>query len=148
MLEVFSLEKVGVKTSFIILIETVENVTHSHFSFLKIDAFEMILCGATAVQVGTCHWTEGPKCFDRICKELKDIMDSKNYKSIDDFKNQLKPWSKEGATLSREAKKKVTNTVTVEKDSDKAHADYQMLSGLLIILLAVLLAEKLNYIKI
>ena len=38
------------------------------------DAFEMILCGAKAVQVGTCHWTEGAPCFERITRELKSIM--------------------------------------------------------------------------
>jgi dihydroorotate dehydrogenase (fumarate) len=115
-----------------------------------IDAFEMILCGASAVQVGTCHWTEGPKCFDRICKELKDIMESKNYKSIDDFKNKLKPWSKEGVTLSREAKmkNKGKNTVQSTKSSSNSDNDYQMLSGLLMVLLAILLADKLNYIRI
>jgi dihydroorotate dehydrogenase (fumarate) len=110
----------------------------------------MILCGASAVQVGTCHWTEGPKCFDRICKELKDVMESKNYKSIDDFKNKLKPWSKEGAALSREAKMKNKGKKGGEntKTSSSSDNDYQMFSGLLMILLAILLADKLNYIKI
>jgi dihydroorotate dehydrogenase (fumarate) len=115
-----------------------------------IDAFEMILCGATAVQIGTCHWTEGPKCFDRICRELKEIMESKNYKSIHDFKNKLKPWSKEGVTLSREAKMKNKGKKGVEstKSSPNTDNDYQMLSGLLMVLLAILLADKLNYIRL
>jgi dihydroorotate dehydrogenase (fumarate) len=70
------------------------------------DVFTFLLCGATAVQVGTCHWKEGPKCFDRICDELKDLMKQKGYTSISDFQGKLKPWSKEGADLSRAAKKK------------------------------------------
>ncbi len=36
-----------------------------------VDAFELILCGATAVQVGTKHYKEGPRCFDRIATELE-----------------------------------------------------------------------------
>ena len=35
------------------------------------DAFDLILCGAKAVQVGTKHYKEGPKCFDRIAAELE-----------------------------------------------------------------------------
>jgi dihydroorotate dehydrogenase (fumarate) len=69
------------------------------------DAFNMILCGATAVQVGTTHWTEGPGCFERINNELKAIMDKKGYTTIQDFKGKLKPWSKEAQELSRAAKK-------------------------------------------
>ena len=56
------------------------------------DAFEAILCGASAVQVGSCHWTEGAKCFDRIAEELEAIMKSKNYTSIHDFRGKLKPY--------------------------------------------------------
>ena len=61
------------------------------------DAFEMILCGAKAVQVGTCHWNEGPACFDRISAELEAIMQSKGYKSIEEFRGKLKPYSKDAA---------------------------------------------------
>jgi len=70
------------------------------------DVFEMILCGASAVQIGTCHWVEGPKCFDRICDELRALMKSKGYTSIGDFKGKLKEWSRDGASISRAAKKK------------------------------------------
>jgi len=58
------------------------------------DAFELILCGAKAVQVGTCHWTEGPQCFDRIASELEEIMLKKGYKSIQEFRGKLKPYQK------------------------------------------------------
>ena len=62
------------------------------------DAFELILCGAKAVQVGTCHWTEGPICFNRIADELCDIMKTKGYSSIKDFHGKLKPYNKSSAT--------------------------------------------------
>ena len=55
------------------------------------DVFELILCGAKAVQIGTCHWTEGSVCFERIENELIDIMNKKGYTSINDFYGKLKP---------------------------------------------------------
>jgi len=58
------------------------------------DAFELILCGASAVQVGTQHWTEGPRCFDRICGELEELMKKKGYSSIDDFRGKLREFQK------------------------------------------------------
>lgn len=54
------------------------------------DAFEHLLCGATMLQVGTQLMKEGPACFTRIEKELKQIMDKKNYKTIDEFRGKLK----------------------------------------------------------
>lgn len=56
------------------------------------DAFEMILCGARAVQVGTAHWVEGAGVFARIAGELEGMMRSKGYRSIDDFCGKLKPF--------------------------------------------------------
>ena len=56
------------------------------------DAFQAILCGASAVQVGTCHWTEGATCFDRIAGELEIIMTRKGYSSIQQFRGNLKPY--------------------------------------------------------
>ncbi len=53
------------------------------------DAFEYILCGASAVQVGTCYYEEGIECFERISNELKNIMREKSYKNIKDFKGKL-----------------------------------------------------------
>lgn len=64
------------------------------------DAFEFILCGAKAVQVGTCHWSEGPECFNRIAKELVSIMKKKGYSSIEDFRGKIKPYQK-GAKFNR-----------------------------------------------
>ncbi len=54
------------------------------------DAFELILCGAKAVQVGTCHRVEGPDCFNRIADELEAIMKQKGYSSIEQFRGKLK----------------------------------------------------------
>lgn len=53
------------------------------------DAFEHILCGASAIQVGTCLYSEGSKCFGRIQNELKEIIEKKNYTKITDFKGHL-----------------------------------------------------------
>lgn len=58
------------------------------------DAFELILCGAKAVQTATQHWIEGPGCFDRIARELETIMKRKGYKSINDFRGKLKEFDR------------------------------------------------------
>jgi dihydroorotate dehydrogenase (fumarate) len=55
------------------------------------DAFEFLLCGADAVQIGTQFEKEGAGCFARIDKELADILKKKGYKSIADAKGKLKP---------------------------------------------------------
>ncbi|KAL7526866.1 hypothetical protein ACHAWF_001950 [Thalassiosira exigua] len=114
------------------------------------DAFEMILCGATAVQVGTCHWTEGPGCFDRICDELRAIMETKGYRSPDDFRGKLKEWSKEGAAKSREArtaerKKKAGESgggavVAAKEGGDAARPSWVV--AVLLAIIAILLADK------
>ena len=47
-----------------------------------------IYCGASAVQIGT-QYVENTPCFDRISNELLDIMESKNYKNINEFKGKI-----------------------------------------------------------
>lgn len=54
------------------------------------DAFEFLLCGADAVQIGTQFMKEGPECFARIDRELSEILERKGYKSIADAKGKLK----------------------------------------------------------
>ncbi len=54
------------------------------------DAFEFLLCGADAVQVGTCFEKQGPDCFRRINKELEEILERKGYNSIEQAKGKLK----------------------------------------------------------
>lgn len=53
------------------------------------DAFEHLLCGATMLQIGTELQKEGPSIFARVTEELKEIMDKKGYKSIDEFRGKL-----------------------------------------------------------
>lgn len=55
-----------------------------------LDAFEHILCGASAVQIGTHYMKEGPSCFAAIEAELRAIMDEKGYERLEDFKGKLK----------------------------------------------------------
>jgi dihydroorotate dehydrogenase (fumarate) len=54
------------------------------------DTFEFLLCGASAVQVGTCFEKEGPNCFKRIDDELEEILKMKGYNSIEEAKGKLK----------------------------------------------------------
>ena len=82
------------------------------------DAFEMILCGAKAVQIGTCHWTEGSECFERIAKELEQIMISKGYSSIEEFRGKLKPYSKDIVKKKNSLPTKNISGDTVSKDNN------------------------------
>ncbi|UQS85738.1 dihydroorotate oxidase [Apilactobacillus apisilvae] len=54
------------------------------------DAFAHILCGANMVSIGTQVYEEGLGAFERITSELKEIMNSKGYHSLDDFRGKLK----------------------------------------------------------
>mmetsp|Transcript_1910 Transcript_1910/g.3489 ORF Transcript_1910/g.3489 Transcript_1910/m.3489 type:complete len:388 (-) Transcript_1910:25-1188(-) len=112
------------------------------------DAFEMILCGATAVQVGTCHWTEGPGCFDRICDELKAIMKDKGYGNVEDFRGKLKEWSKEGVALSRQMKMKSKQSNTSgDVQLKTSNNNSSLIIAILFAIIAVLLADKLNIVS-
>ena len=110
------------------------------------DVFEMLLCGAAAVQVGTCHWKEGPKCFDRICDELKTLLREKGYSDVKEIIGKLKPWSKEGASKSRTAKTAADATKT-----DSTHVPRyggmdasKILNIVLVAVLAFLIAERMG----
>jgi dihydroorotate dehydrogenase (fumarate) len=54
------------------------------------DVFEHILCGASAVQVGTQLMREGTGCFERLETELKALMTEKGYTTLADFRGQLR----------------------------------------------------------
>ncbi|WP_185871193.1 dihydroorotate oxidase [Blattabacterium cuenoti] len=54
------------------------------------DIFDHVLCGASAVQIGTQFIEEGLTVFDRLEKEFISILEKKNYLSIDNFKGNLK----------------------------------------------------------
>jgi len=54
------------------------------------DAFEFLLAGADAVQIGTTFLKEGAGCFQRINKELENILNKKGYPSVFKAKGKLK----------------------------------------------------------
>jgi dihydroorotate dehydrogenase (fumarate) len=109
------------------------------------DAFQHILCGASAVQIGTCHWREGPKCFDRIHDELIELMEQKGYKTIEDFKGKLNNWSKEGFNESRVARKQPSTSIPhlPQKENDRSI----FIHALLLAIIAVLIADKYGVIS-
>lgn len=53
------------------------------------DVFKYLLVGAKAVQVGTELIRNGTECFDKINKELSELIESKGYKKISDFQGKL-----------------------------------------------------------
>lgn len=112
------------------------------------DVFEMLLAGATACQVATAHWKEGTGCFERILSELREIMQSKGYNSVSDITGKLKPWSKEGAALSRKAERQTRRqpssflSSTHSSQAPDESQFYKMLSLVLAALLAILCADK------
>ncbi len=55
-----------------------------------VDAFEFLLCGADAVQVGTTLQKEGVKCFERLETELEAYMFQKGYDDVPQVKGKLK----------------------------------------------------------
>lgn len=56
-----------------------------------VDAFELILAGASAVQIGSAFLQHGPGIFEKVENELADFMEIKGYKKISDFRGKLKP---------------------------------------------------------
>jgi dihydroorotate dehydrogenase (fumarate) len=54
------------------------------------DAFEHLLAGASAVQIGTALVEEGPKVFDRIAGELQAVLKKKGYPSATAVVGRLK----------------------------------------------------------
>ncbi|EHO53076.1 dihydroorotate oxidase [Lentilactobacillus kisonensis] len=54
------------------------------------DVFEHVLCGASLVQIGTAFGFDGTPIFERISKELKEIMAEKGYHTLADFRGKLK----------------------------------------------------------
>ena len=54
------------------------------------DVFEHILCGAKAVQIGSILLNQGPDIITKILNELRQIMKSKGYTSLDQFRGKLK----------------------------------------------------------
>ena len=111
------------------------------------DVFDLILCGATAVQIGTAHWIEGPKCFDRISNELEVLMKEKGYSSISQFQNKLKDWTKEGASASRQYRKNLKmeqSTTSEDANKDKKNSNVffsDALTNVMFMIVTVLLVH-------
>lgn len=55
-----------------------------------VDAFEHLLCGASAVQIGTVLVEEGLDVFGRLERELAGVLQKKGYRSIADCRGRLK----------------------------------------------------------
>lgn len=98
-------------------------------------AFQLILCGASAVQSATTHWMEGAGCFDRIAKELETLMSKKGYSSIKDFQGSLKDYDKV------EGKKIATNSVYASKPSKNG-----MVTNALFVIMGIVLSVMLQFI--
>ena len=54
------------------------------------DVFKHILCGATAVQIGTVLHMHGTPCFTSLKQELRDLMVKKGYTKLEDFRGNLR----------------------------------------------------------
>ena len=78
-------------------------------------------------------------------------MKEKGYSSVDEFRGKLKPWSKEGAAISRNARKKASGG---KKSGDGGKGgggdgDFdKIIIALLVALLAALLAEKYDIVSL
>ena len=55
-----------------------------------VDAFEHVLCGATAVQIGTVLVEEGLDVFRRLERELAAILEKKGYSSLSACRGKMK----------------------------------------------------------
>jgi dihydroorotate dehydrogenase (fumarate) len=54
------------------------------------DIFEHLLCGASAIQIGTAFVEEGVTAFDRLERELEDVLRRKGYGSVSACRGKLK----------------------------------------------------------
>lgn len=74
------------------------------------DAAEMIMAGASAVQICTQAILDGPNIYGKVNKELDEFMDRKNYKSIDEIK---------GLAIKKSNERKFrTNSIAPKVDND------------------------------
>ncbi|HMV56791.1 MAG: dihydroorotate oxidase [Nitrospira sp.] len=55
-----------------------------------LDAFEHVLCGASAVQVGTVLVEEGVGVFERLERELEAELSSRGARRVEDYRGRLK----------------------------------------------------------
>lgn len=52
------------------------------------DAIEMMMVGASAVEIGTAIYYRGVDVFKKVCDEIKQYMDEKGYTKLEDFIGQ------------------------------------------------------------
>jgi dihydroorotate dehydrogenase (fumarate) len=113
------------------------------------DAFNLILCGATAVQIGTCHAKEKGGVFERVAGELSALMRRKGYGTISDFRGKLKDYDSKRASDSR----KIAKEKKAEKEEEEAEREQLgnttdggnfpiFVIAALLALLAVLVSER------
>ncbi len=50
------------------------------------DALEYIMAGATAVQMGTAVWSDGPGVFSDVCDGIGKFMNANGYESVEEMK--------------------------------------------------------------
>lgn len=55
-----------------------------------VDAFEHLLCGASAVQIGTALVEEGVGVFDRLEQELAACLEKRGYRSVSECRGKLR----------------------------------------------------------
>jgi len=65
------------------------DICSSHGVFSGADVIKLILAGSTCVQVVSTLYKNGMSQIDIIKKELAEWMESKNYKSLDEFRGKL-----------------------------------------------------------
>jgi len=65
------------------------DICSSHGIFSGEDVIKLILAGSSCVQVVSTLYKNGMPQIEKIKKEMNDWMDSKNYKSIDEFRGKL-----------------------------------------------------------
>lgn len=115
-------------------------------------AAALLLAGATAVQLGTVHWKEGPACFERIAAELRAYMRQYGFANIGELQAAWKLWSKQGAEVSRKAKKAAADTTATKSALTSSSAAspnvYATLSAVLAALVAILVADKLGMVNL
>ena len=69
------------------------------------DVFQHILAGASAVQIGTHLYNNGPTIFKKILSEFKSIMKKKKYNNIYEFRGKLKTITNNNITSNYKYKK-------------------------------------------
>jgi dihydroorotate dehydrogenase (fumarate) len=65
------------------------DICSSHGVFSGADVIKLILAGSSCVQVVSTLYKNGMPQIEKIKTELADWMDSKNYKSVDEFRGKL-----------------------------------------------------------